>query len=113
KSGEPCLLAIPAHEVKVEKIDDVAAEQPVSEIPQDAAKDETQGNLSAQSVDIEMVASQNEDHQGGEGHAGQNRVIAAKEAPGCPRIVPMDEPEEATDKVFLLRADVLEYKQLG
>jgi hypothetical protein len=95
ESGIPDLFALPGLDKKVEKIDDMPAENSVGQVPQDASAHHPQSDLSTDSAKLEMMAEVKNRHQRNGTDPGQNQVVAVEKTPGRPGIAPVNERKKA------------------
>lgn len=69
-------------------------QNPVGEVPHDAANDEAKSKLPQQRVRVEVVPAEKQDDERGDGDERERAVLARKRAPGRAGVLPMDEFEE-------------------
>src|SRR5208282_5189638 len=114
KSRKTYLRPAPAIEIKAQKVDHFMVVKPVKQVAGDAPKNQSQGNLAPNQLNVEMAPPENKARQRQNRHRGEIIVVIAKRTPGSPGIGPTDELEEPVDDHPLLRrAEMAQHHQLG
>jgi hypothetical protein len=88
-------------------------EKAVDEVPDDAAEDKAESYLAQPGVPVEAMPVEKQDHQCDNSHRRQNEIIALKQAPGRPRIIPVHEFEETRNNDLFTRAKDFAHNGLG
>ena len=113
KGRKAGLLSVAADDVKAEKVDDMADTDSIEEIAENAAKDEPERKLAAESVDIEVVTGQEQDDERSERRGGEDRIVATEHAPGGTGVAPMHELKKTfDDDALLVKTEVFQHEQL-
>ena len=113
EGGKADFVSASLLQVKINEIHDgmAAGKQTVGEVAGDAAENEAEGNLAGQRVGVEMVPREKQRDEGEQRDEGQGVVVAAKLAPGCAGIDPVDEFEETINHDPLVANRELLYHQ--
>ena len=90
-------------QVEVKKIDNMLGPQTVDEVAENAATDQPESKLSQQAASIKMMPAKKQYKQSNDRDGGQQSIVAPEQAPGGPRVAPMDELKKTFDDHFLLR----------
>lgn len=107
------IIRAAALDVKAHEINYVADANSVQEVAEDAPKNEAERHLAPKRVDIEVVAGQKKNDEGGQGGEGQDAVVAAEDTPGRASVAPVDEFKKAVDDdLFLSEGEMPQHDQL-
>lgn len=95
EGGKTGFVAAALQQIESQEIHHVLPQNPVREVPHDAADDEAEGELSQQRMRVEVVPAEKQDDERGDGDEGQPVVFARERAPGSAGVLPMNEFEES------------------
>src|SRR5690349_1163867 len=77
------LVSAAGLKIEPQKIHDVLAHQAVHEISHDAANDQTEGELSEESMRVEVAPAEKQNHQRDRRYEGEHAVFSGERTPGC------------------------------
>ena len=88
--------------IEAEKIDYMADDDAIDQIPCDSAKNQTQRGLPNKISRIEIISINKQQNQRDRGNDRQHRVVSAKDAPGRAGVAPMHELEKTVENHALI-----------